>query len=91
MDRNWIKAPRLSKKYRNGVKEFCNHVAQYAKDTRFILCPCQKCLNIVEVDGLDKLNEHLMCHGIERTYTCRTYHGEKKGRSDTSNMNSNYQ
>nr|XP_017227491.1 PREDICTED: uncharacterized protein LOC108203237 [Daucus carota subsp. sativus] len=91
MDRNWIKAPRLSKEYRNGVKEFCNHVSQYAKDTRFILCPCQKCLNFVEVDGLDKLNEHLMCHGIERTYTCWTYHGEKNGISDTSNMNSNYQ
>ncbi|XP_074336484.1 uncharacterized protein LOC141673635 [Apium graveolens] len=90
MDRKWVNADRLSKEYKNGVKEFCKHVAKHVRDRRFILCPCKKCLNIVEVDGLDKLEEHLVCEGIDKTYTCWTYHGEKKGERRASNLNSNY-
>ncbi|KAK1352309.1 hypothetical protein POM88_053573 [Heracleum sosnowskyi] len=91
MDRNWVNADRLSKEYKNGVRDFCEHVAKHVKDTRFILCPCQKCLNIVEVDGIAKLEEHLRCDGIDKTYTCWTYHGENKGEYSSSNMKSKYQ
>ncbi|KAK1382132.1 hypothetical protein POM88_019867 [Heracleum sosnowskyi] len=55
MDRNSVNADRLSKEYKNGVTDICEHVAKHVKDTRFILCPCQKCLNIVEVDGIANL------------------------------------
>lgn len=60
MDRNWIKSPRLSEEYKIGVRHFCNHAIKHAKDIRFILCPCQKCLNIMEANGPAKLYEHLM-------------------------------
>ncbi|KAL6506180.1 hypothetical protein OROGR_024361 [Orobanche gracilis] len=91
MDRNWINAPRLSKEYKNGVIEFCKYATQHAKDIRFILCPCQKCLNVVEVNGQTELYEHLICHGIDRTYTFWKYHGEDKMEHSSSNWNSNYQ
>ncbi|KAK1371318.1 hypothetical protein POM88_037410 [Heracleum sosnowskyi] len=90
MDRNWVKADRMSEEYKKGVTEFCKYAAKHVKDTRFILCPCEKCLNVVEVDGLTKLEEHLRIHGIDKTYTCWTYHGEKKGERSSSNLNSNY-
>ncbi|KAL6579860.1 hypothetical protein OROMI_007884 [Orobanche minor] len=90
MDRNWINAPRLSKEYKNGVTEFCKYATQHAKDIRFILCPCQKCLNVVEVNGQTELYEHLICHGIDRTYTFWKYHGEVKVEHSSSNWNSNY-
>ncbi|KAK1377632.1 hypothetical protein POM88_024378 [Heracleum sosnowskyi] len=90
MDRYWVKAGRMSEEYKKGVTEFCKYAAKHVKDTRFILCPCEKCLNVVEVDGLTKLEEHLRIHGIDKTYTCWTYHGEKKGERSSSNLNSNY-
>lgn len=85
MDRNWVKANRMSEEYIKGVTEFCKFAAKHVKDTRFILCPCQKCLNVFEVNGLAKLEEHLRIHGIDKNYTCWSYHGEKKGEH-----NSNY-
>ncbi|KAL6518135.1 hypothetical protein OROMI_033836 [Orobanche minor] len=91
MDRNWINAPRLSKEYKNGVTEFCKYATQHAKDIRFILCPCQKCLNVVEVNGQTELYEHLICHGIDRTYTFWKYNGEDKVEHSSSNWTSNYQ
>ncbi|KAK1382955.1 hypothetical protein POM88_020690 [Heracleum sosnowskyi] len=89
MDRNWVKADRMSEVYKKGVIEFCKYTSEHVKDTRFILCPCKKCLNVLEVDGLAKLEEHLRIHGIDKTYTCWTRHGEKKGEHCSSNLNSN--
>ncbi|KAL6557058.1 hypothetical protein OROHE_006934 [Orobanche hederae] len=91
MDLNWIKAPRLSEEYKIGVKQFCNHAINHAKDISFILCPCQKCLNIMEVNGPAELYEHLMLHGIDKTYTCWIYRGEKRGELNSSNLNSSDQ
>ncbi|KAK1378527.1 hypothetical protein POM88_025271 [Heracleum sosnowskyi] len=42
-----------------------------------------------DLDGLAKLEEHLRIHGIDKTYTCWTRHGEKKGEHCSSNLNSN--
>ena len=89
MDHDWVKAPRLSEAYKNGVKFFCDQAVKHAKDIRFIRCPCQKCLNIMEVNGVAELYEHLMCHGIDKTYSCWTYHGDEKGKSSSSNINVN--
>ncbi|KAK1395002.1 hypothetical protein POM88_014058 [Heracleum sosnowskyi] len=89
MDRNWVKADLMSEVYKKGVIEFCKYTSEHVKDIRFILCPCKKCLNVLEVDGLAKLEEHLRIHGIDKTYTRWTRHGEKKGEHCSSNLNSN--
>ena len=88
MDRNWVKADRMSAEYKKGVIDFCKHATKNAKDSRFILCPCRNCLNVLEVDGIDKLKEHLLCDGIDKAYTCWTYHGEKKGECSSRDLNS---
>ncbi|KAK1360601.1 hypothetical protein POM88_045075 [Heracleum sosnowskyi] len=91
MDRNWIKAHRMTKEYKDGVEQFLKHAAKHAKNIDFILCPCKKCLNVIEVNGPGQLKEHLMFHGIDKTYTCWTYHGEKKGEPSSSNFDFDYQ
>lgn len=91
MDRNWVKAPRLSEEYKVGVREFCEHAVKHSKNISFIICPCQKCLNVLEVNGPAELYEHLMCHGIDKTYTCWTHHGKNRGKCSSSNINSSYQ
>lgn len=49
MDRNWVRGDRMSEEYKTGVKNFCNHVIRHSKNINFILCPRQKCLNIMKV------------------------------------------
>lgn len=36
-------------------------------------CPCEKCLNIVEVVSIDTLKEYLLCDGIDKIYTYWSY------------------
>lgn len=91
MDRNWIKAPRNSEEYKSGVKYFCKVAAENSKNINFILCPCMKCLNIFEVNGVAELYDHLIFHGIDKTYTRWTYHGEERGEQSSSNYNTNHQ
>ncbi|KAL8147348.1 hypothetical protein AgCh_004889 [Apium graveolens] len=91
MDRNWVRADRMSAQYKKGVIDFCEYAAKNAKDSRFILCPCRNCLNVITVEGIDILKEHLLCDEIDKTYTCWTYHGEKKGERSSTNINSHYQ
>ncbi|KAL6533270.1 hypothetical protein OROMI_027382 [Orobanche minor] len=86
MDRKWIVADRLSKEYKNGVKEFCTHAAQHACNPGFITCPCQKCMNVKTVSDQKVLYEHLICHGIDKTYTVWTYHGEGKGQCSSNRL-----
>ncbi|XP_074354077.1 uncharacterized protein LOC141692994 [Apium graveolens] len=81
----------MSAQYKKGVIDFCEYAAKNAKDSRFILCPCRNCLNVITVEGIDILKEHLLCDEIDKTYTCWTYHGEKKGERSSTNINSHYQ
>ncbi|KAK1403736.1 hypothetical protein POM88_003341 [Heracleum sosnowskyi] len=91
MDRNWVKGDCISEEYKKGVKNFCSYAIKNSKNINFILCPCQKCLNIMEVNGPSELYEHLMFHGIDKTYTCWTYHGEERVERNSRDFNSNSQ
>ncbi|KAK2420428.1 hypothetical protein QL285_031156 [Trifolium repens] len=91
MDRTWMSANRMSKEYRDGVKEFVRVAVAHAKDINKIICPCLKCC--YKDVSADDLETHLIWHGIDKSYTCWTMHGEKKTKStnfrssvrDTSN------
>ncbi|XP_074324286.1 uncharacterized protein LOC141661201 [Apium graveolens] len=52
----------MSEEYKAGVKQFCKLVAENSKNINFILCPCTKCLNIIEVNGPNELHDHMMFH-----------------------------
>ncbi|XP_074356782.1 uncharacterized protein LOC141696554 [Apium graveolens] len=81
----------MSEEYKAGVKQFCKLAAENSKNINFILCPCTKCLNIIEVNGPNELQDHLMFHGFEKTYTRWTYHGEERGENNSGNFNFDYQ
>ncbi|CAJ2652051.1 unnamed protein product [Trifolium pratense] len=96
MDRTWMSANRMSKEYRDGVKDFVRvavaHAKNKSKDTIIkIICPCLKCC--YRDVSADELEDHLIWNGIDKSYTCWTLHGEKKTKStnlrnavrDTSN------
>ena len=84
MDRDWVNADRLSEQYKKGVEEFCVHAIKNAKNSTLIKCPCRKCLNVKEVRGQVQLCEHLMFHGIDKTYKVWTYHGERRDKCNSS-------
>ncbi|GAA0151374.1 hypothetical protein LIER_10106 [Lithospermum erythrorhizon] len=70
----------LSQEYENGVTVFINMALKHAKDKDRIPYPYWNCLNINTVDK-DELEEHLICVGIDTTYTCWTKHGESRAES----------
>ncbi|XP_020234423.1 uncharacterized protein LOC109814420 [Cajanus cajan] len=77
MDRKWMFVSRLSKEYEDGVKEFRRFAVEHAKDPSRIICPCLKCCHSKVVNA-DVLEEHLVCNGIDKSYSCWTKHGETR-------------
>ncbi|XP_058770990.1 uncharacterized protein LOC131644494 isoform X3 [Vicia villosa] len=76
MDKKWMNANRLSKEYENGVLEFVKFAVEHVKDAGRMKCPCLGCCYGGRVDA-DGLKSHLLTHGIDRSYKCWIYHGEK--------------
>ncbi|WVZ00727.1 hypothetical protein V8G54_026796 [Vigna mungo] len=77
MDRKWMFASRLSKEYEDGVKEFRRFAVEHAKNPSRIICPCLQCCHL-KVVNVDELEEHLICNGIDKSYSCWTKHGENR-------------
>ena len=62
MDQKWIRANRLSKEYKKGVKEFINFVIERADN------PCIKCSCLGKVT-IEVLRDHLFINGFDTSYT----------------------
>ena len=71
-----MSANRLSKDYENGVLEFVKFAVQHVEDPSRMKCPCLGCCYVGKVDA-DGLKSHLLRHGIDRSYKCWIFHGEK--------------
>ncbi|KAF1870733.1 hypothetical protein Lal_00026487 [Lupinus albus] len=67
---------RLTKEYEDGVKSFVKFAYENAEHSDRIVCPCLKCCYSNRVTAVE-LKVHLICHGIDQSYTCWTRHGEK--------------
>ena len=80
MDRSWIVADRMSEQYGKGVKEFINFAIEHAPNRTRISCPCLRCCFGKRISPRE-LEDHLVCNGIDKSYTRWTRHGES---SDTS-------
>jgi len=76
MDKKWMRASRLTTEYMDGVREFVRFATENADDPNKILCPCLKCCYSKRVTPND-IRVHLVCHGIDQTYTCWIMHGEE--------------
>ncbi|KAK7244185.1 hypothetical protein RIF29_39003 [Crotalaria pallida] len=89
MDRKWMFANRLSTEYEEGVKEFIRFAVEYAENPSEIICPCLGCCHRERVSE-DELEDHLVCNGIDQSYTCWTKHGEARDQSKGLGKNAKY-
>ncbi|XP_074283940.1 uncharacterized protein LOC141608493 [Silene latifolia] len=76
MDREWMLVDRLDPIYRKGVEDFVSHAINNARNVEQIFCPCVKCGNNEYVDVFVELKSHLLCNGIDKSYTRWIWHGE---------------
>ena len=76
MDKKWMSGNRLSKEYENGVLELVKFSVEQAEDANRMKCSCLSCCFIGRVDAVG-LQSHLLRHGIDWSYTCWIFHGEK--------------
>ncbi|XP_039135718.1 uncharacterized protein LOC120273139 [Dioscorea cayenensis subsp. rotundata] len=84
MDKSWMHKSRLSNEYAKGVESFLDFAFDKSSEDNMIVCPCVKCAN-VHWHTREVVEEHLMCDGILRGYTCWFFHGELVP-SSTSNL-----
>ena len=75
MDRKWMSSDRCSREYIDGVKEFIRFAREHTNEPNKILCPCLSCCYGKRISPSDLL-DHLVCHGIDQSYTRWTRHGE---------------
>ena len=75
MDRKWMSMNRLTKEYRNGVKDFIQFAMKNDGNSISMLCPCIKCFITTKL-SVDEVKNHLIVHGIDETYSCWYLHGE---------------
>ena len=88
MDKTWICADRMTKEYESGVLEFVKYAVQHAENPRRMHCPCLRCCYIGKVDA-HGLKSHLLRHGIDQSYQCWIFHGEKINENVESSGKSN--
>ncbi|XXG46353.1 hypothetical protein AAC387_Pa02g1219 [Persea americana] len=78
--KEWMTAPRLSNEYLEGIESFFDFVG--AKKHKlggddWYYCPCVKCCNLIgRKRTLRDIRTHLICDGIDTTYTTWFHYGE---------------
>ncbi|XP_028061671.1 uncharacterized protein LOC114265135 [Camellia sinensis] len=82
MDKSWIALGstvdgRISRAYNDGVISFLRFAMAVIDRDGKILCPCQKCVNVVH-QKFQIVQIHLLQHGIIPTYTIWHVHGEPR-------------
>ena len=88
MDKKWMSADRTSSEYEDGVNEFIKFAIEHAEDPSRIICPCTKCGFVKRTDA-NGLMDHLVCYGIDQSYTCWTKHGEEESVKASTDQRSN--
>ena len=84
MDRDWIKANRMSKAYEKGVENFLEFAKNNCVDPNEVSCPCANCFNLKN-HTVAEIEDHLYLNGIDQTYTRWIWHGEDPVRSSSQN------
>ncbi|CAJ2673045.1 unnamed protein product [Trifolium pratense] len=87
MDRSWMNSNRLSIDYKEGVNKFIQFAFENLPNNngRFY-CPCMKCFNIPKLH-FELIKSHLICHGVNQSYTKWIWHGESVTDPIASNTN----
>ncbi|KAK7349692.1 hypothetical protein VNO77_07266 [Canavalia gladiata] len=75
MDKSWIRMPRNSPGYEEGVKEFIKFAFEHSAIDGKILCPCVHC-NCRKRQTSNEVYDHLICKAFPQGYTFWFLHGE---------------
>ncbi|CAN0880472.1 hypothetical protein LINGRAHAP2_LOCUS13670 [Linum grandiflorum] len=78
MDKSWIKEPRYTRQYIEGVEEFLQFAFNNSADGVHIICPCTKC-NMKRFQTRYGVRCHLLAKPFPQGYTVWTRHGEMAG------------
>src|SRR4051812_46247927 len=84
-----MKSNRFSKEYEKGVSEFVKFAVAHVEDPSGMTCPCLGCCYGGQVDAV-QLASHLLRFGIDKSYTCWNFHGEKSNGNVESRYNTTY-
>ncbi|XP_042974812.1 uncharacterized protein LOC122306448 [Carya illinoinensis] len=93
MDRSWMKKPRHTKEYVDGVNEFLKFACQNCATDSSITCPYRKC-GLRKMFMPNMVYDHLISYGISQGYTIWHAHGERIGEASyhaTDAQNNNEQ
>ncbi|PIA32098.1 hypothetical protein AQUCO_04600036v1 [Aquilegia coerulea] len=86
-NKEWMKAVMLSPEYIMGVRSFIKFTQEsLGKEYDWYYCPCVKCRNS-EKKTADNVFEHLICNGVDKSYTSWIHHGESVSRSGINYRN----
>ncbi|KAK9943082.1 hypothetical protein M0R45_008703 [Rubus argutus] len=76
MDKSWLKSPKDSVEYREGVTRFILSSKKFARNPEMVICPCKVCRNLKPQTD-DDLFIHLNKYGVDNEYTVWLAHGEQ--------------
>ena len=63
MDKNWIRARRMTSEYLQGVETFLDISFERVGREGLILCPCKKCV-YGRWSHREMIKDHLICDGL---------------------------
>ncbi|XP_026410286.1 uncharacterized protein LOC113305467 [Papaver somniferum] len=84
VDKSWMRITDIySPEYREGVRKFIDFAMKNGTCAKTCAFPCRKCENRHPL-GFSIVRTHLYEHGVDKTYTTWSLHGERKDGSSTS-------
>ncbi|XP_026377980.1 uncharacterized protein LOC113272345 [Papaver somniferum] len=84
LDKSWMRITDIySPEYREGVRKFIVFAMANGTFAKTCACPCRKCENRHRL-GFSIVRNHLYEHGVDKTYTTWSLHGERKDGASTS-------
>ena len=83
--KDWMIAPKISMEYLQGVESFLTYVRANLGGLDWFSCPCTQCQNVHGKMTLIEISEHLICNGIDPSYTTWYHHGKPHPRTYTIN------
>ena len=75
MDKSWIKKPRNTLEYHQGLNGFLDFAFEHSSCESRIICPCNKC-GFRKWKTRQEVYDHLICKPFPETYTFWCDHGE---------------
>ena len=83
MDKSWMKKPRHSKEYVQGINHFLKFASKVKTMDGMISCPCENCVNSTML-AVNTVRDHLVSFGFCNDYECWFFHGEPLTTTTTS-------